>query len=284
MATRDRLVIRRIRFWTWARRLTAVSFLALLFLGRNHWFPWLKGSLTATSWFGAVPVVDPLSGLETALASRSVTTTVLAGAGAVALTAILLGRVFCGWVCPLGLVLDLSDALRGRLVRGLERLGVRIPQFTASQEIKYWLLALCLVLSAWSALPVFTAISPVNLVALAVVTTPGVEMTAVGLLMALELFSRRVFCRALCPLGALHALLGRFGRVRVRVARECSRQLACRQCTHDCPMGIRVLEDWVTPGRSSVADPECTRCGACADGCPGGVLGMGVRMTWPQES
>ena len=64
--------VRRFRRWTWARRVTAGAFLALLVLGALPWFPWVKGSMTATPWFGVVPLVDPLAALEVTLASRTV--------------------------------------------------------------------------------------------------------------------------------------------------------------------------------------------------------------------
>ena len=102
----NRLNPSRLLSWTTCRRLTAAGFLALLILGRYSWFPWLKGSLTATRVLDVVPLADPLSGLEVILASQSATSTLLLGMGATLLITLLLGRVFCGWLCPLGLALD----------------------------------------------------------------------------------------------------------------------------------------------------------------------------------
>jgi ferredoxin-type protein NapH len=269
---------RAVRWWTWAHRFTATAFLATLVLGRHAWFPWIKGSITSTRLAGVVPFVDPLSGLEVMLASRSATGMMLLGVGATVLIAALLGRVFCGWLCPLGLLLDFGDDLRGRLGSPQSRRKPVLPQFAISGELKYWLLALCLVLSTVTAVPVFTAVSPVNLVALAVVFGAGIEVSLIALLVVLEPFSRRLFCRGVCPLGAFYSLLGKWGVFRIRVRRQSACPRRCRGCSLSCPMGIRVLEDHLLAGKTTVDDPECTRCGACVDRCGDGVLRLGFRV------
>lgn len=269
---------RAVRWWTWTHRLTAAAFLVLLVLGRHSWFPWIKGSLTSTRLFGLVPFVDPLSGLEVMLASRSATLTLLIGVGATILIAALLGRVFCGWLCPLGLLLDLNDDLRERLNSWQSSRKPRLPQFDAPGELKYWLLALSVLLSTVAAIPVFTSLSPVNLVALALVFSPGIELSLIGLLVVLEHFSRRSFCRGVCPLGALHSLLGRYGLLRIRFRRRSACPRRCRRCSLSCPMGIRVLEDHLLAGKPAVDDPECTRCGTCIDKCGDNILHLGFRI------
>jgi len=268
---------RAVRRWTWTHRLTAGAFLGILVLGRHAWFPWIKGSLTSTRLFDVVPLVDPLSGLEVILASRSATLSLLIGVGATMLIAVVLGRVFCGWVCPLGLLLDLNDDLRERLHRWRSTRQPRLAQFGAPKELKYWLLALSILLSTVAAVPVFTTLSPVNLVALAVIFSPGIELSLIALLVVPEHFSRRLFCRGVCPLGAFHSLLGRYGFLRIRFRRQSACPRRCRRCSGSCPMGIRVLEDHLLVGKPAVDDPECTRCGTCIDGCRDDVLRLGFR-------
>jgi len=265
----ERSLTARIASWTWAHRVTAIVFLAVLVLGRQAWFPYLKGSLTATRLFALVPFVDPLSGLEVMLASGKMTTTLLIGMSAATLIAVLLGRVFCGWLCPLGLVLDLNDHVRQTLRRRWPRL---FPKLEIPKLCKYYLLGFCLILSTLCAVPVFTTISPINLTALAVIQGMRGFLVIAGVLIVLEFIFRRGFCRSLCPLGAFYSLLGRFAFLKIRIRRTGACRQPCRQCTLDCPMGIRIFEDHVSVGKRAVADPECTRCGACADTCPNGLL------------
>ncbi len=270
----------RLRRWTWARRATAAAFLALLALGRFEWFPWFKGATTATTLFGAVPLVDPLAALEVSLASMSLHATLLLGAAIPLAAAVLLGPVFCGWICPLGLVLDLNQELRRRLPRRLRRRlgrGGSLPRWT-----RHLALGLALGFSLAAGIPAFQLLSPINLLAWSVIFGLASALWVIALIAAAEWFAPHAWCRSLCPLGALYAGLGRFALLRVRVRSEHVARRRCRLCTLGCPMGIRVMEEHVVACRSALDHPDCTRCGDCIDACPEGVLRLGFAS--PRES
>jgi ferredoxin-type protein NapH len=260
--------------WAWARRLCAAGFATLLILGSYHGFPWVKGSMTATTIAGRLRLADPLATLEVALASRSAPTSLLLGAALLVGFAAILGRVFCGWVCPFGLVTDLNHAVRTRLQRLLGctpgRSASRIPAQT-----KYFLLGLALGISLIARLPAFQLISPINILVWSAVFARSPELWVIVGILLVEWASPRVWCRALCPLGALYSLIGHFGLLRVRISHDPTRKASCRQCTIRCPMGIRVMEDYVLANCLTVGDPECTRCGTCVDACPQGSLELG---------
>ncbi len=266
-----------IRWWTWARRICAGTFLALLVLGQFPWFPWFKGSTTSASLFGTLQLADPLAALEVTLAARRVETSLLLAAGLLVVLYALLGRAFCGWICPLGLLLDLNDGVRRRVRRLLERIGLRLPELRLPSKTKYFLLGLALGVSLMLSVPAFQIVSPINIFAWAVIFNPGPEWLLLIGIVVVEFFSRRLWCRALCPLGALYSLIGRFAPLRVRVNPEQAGAAHCADCTASCPMGIRVMEDYAEPAKPSVSDPECIRCGSCVDACPSGLLRLGVK-------
>jgi ferredoxin-type protein NapH len=270
-----RLLRRHFHRWTLARRTTALLFLALLVLGSFTWFPWMRGSASATVLFDAIPFVDPLAALEAAAASRTITWTTAIGAGLVIATAVVLGPAFCGWLCPLGLLLDVNQAVRERIVG---RTGRPVtPNPPPAPAARLAVLAAVLAFALVSAVPVFQVISPINLVVRAVVFASTGGLIAIGVLLAIEWIRPRVWCRALCPLGGLYGVIGRHGVLRVRVDRRHAARSPCRRCTSGCPMGIRVLEEVVARDRDWVDHPACTRCGACADACPRDVLRLGLR-------
>ncbi len=264
------------RKWTWAHRVTAAVFFALLILGREEWFPWLAGALSATRLFDVVTLVDPLAGLEVLVATLELSATALLGVGLLVVLWAVLGRAFCGWLCPVGFILDVNDDIRSGLRRLAQSHRVPWPQWSIPRQTKYWLLGAALAMSAIAGLPVFATISPINLVALGAVFQPGPETWALLSLPLLEYAFPRAFCRSLCPLGAFYALIGRRGILRMRVQPEANR-LQCRQCSVHCSMGLRVMEDYVLPGRGCVDAAECTRCGSCSDVCLGTVLRLGFR-------
>ena len=252
-------------------RLTAATFLLVILLQSSE-FNFFRGTPTAANWFGIVTLLDPLAGLEVTLATGAMTTTMLIGMGILIVTALLLGRVFCGWVCPVGLILELADSLHKRVRKHLhaKRSERHLPH-----SCKYWVLAICLFLSWFSSVPVFTSISPINLSTLTFLRLPALVVSLLGVLIVVELFVPRVFCRSLCPLGALYAVLGKVAPFKVRVVGQ--ERFRCKQCTSSCPMGIDVMGDYVMAGRQAVDSADCTRCGSCTDVCPGGTLQMTLR-------
>ncbi len=256
----------KLRHWTWAHRTTALAFLFWFALG--DWLPWwlFQGNWNAARWFGAVDVVDPLVAAETVLASRSISWELVLGVLPTVGAALVLGRVFCGWVCPLGVVLELGTVVTGRVRR-------RQPPRQLGRGWKYLLLGATLVGSAVAGMPLFAAISPINAPFVWRGDWLAVALAAVATLLVLELWFPRAFCRSLCPLGAFYSLLGRWALLRVRITGE--ERIGCLHCTRDCPMGIDVMRDHVLAGHTNVSDPECTRCGSCTDRCLGEILQLG---------
>jgi len=265
------------RRWVTARRLTAGVFLLALILGTFSWFPWFRGSTSGTLFLDIVPFTDPLAAIEILLASKTLHVQMLIGAGITAGFAVLAGPVFCGWVCPLGLVLDLNQSLRNfalRLMGKRHRKKHPVPT-TVPPIIRYGLLGIVFGFAVLAQIPLFQILSPINLLIRGIifVTVPGLILVAV--ILVVEYFQPRLWCRALCPLGALYSLLGRFGLLRVRVNSTLAGKTPCRQCSIRCPMGIRVMEEYTVNYKPSISNSACTRCGDCIDVCPKGVLRLG---------
>jgi polyferredoxin len=163
-----------------------------------------------------------------------------------AVLTLLLGRVWCGWVCPMGTVLTWTR-FRGALERG-ERLSHRW------WAVKYVLLLLILAAALLGLGPPVLDWMGENAV------TSG---TAITLLLAasvgLNYFADLFWCRYLCPLGGALALLSRISPMRRTVRDHCN---DCSVCVDACPMGC------VDPRRGFANDPGgCTVCIDCLPAC-----------------
>jgi len=181
-------------------------------------------------------------------------------------TAVLLKRGFCSWVCPFGL---LSEHLN-RLHRVLFRKNVKVPPWLdyPLRSLKYLLLAFFLwaiVLNMNAADLDYFIYSPYNMVADIKMLHFFTNITpfAFWVLMALVMLSilvRNFWCRYLCPYGALLGILSFLSILKVhRNVETCTN---CQKCTRTCPVDIRVHKT------TSVISDECHACLKCVAVCP----------------
>ncbi|MGN0038716.1 MAG: 4Fe-4S binding protein [Coriobacteriales bacterium] len=187
------------------------------------------------------------------------------------------GRFFCGYACAFGTVGDALFWLFAPL-----RKALRVPALNAApgwlqaalRMLKFVLLgaiALLCLGGAWGAVSGHSPWTAFGLIAGG--TFSGLDALGLGLLaciFVLQGLFERSFCRYLCPMGAVFALMpvlpfSQFKRVRGRCGLR-----PCNRCLHGCPMGIY-------PDADAGCSGECIACGKCAGACPlanVGVLGL----------
>jgi len=247
--------------------------------------------------------IDPLIGLSASLANRNATPT-LFWSLPLLLGTLVLGRFFCGWICPLGTTLD---AARLRSPNEQDR----ITNEGRWRRTKYLLLALLLAAAALGnttllaldplslltrsgAILVFPAIDHLFSAGADLALSLGVPLTAVldavslvrgtvlpidpglyalaplSLLMiaavvGLNAVAHRFWCRYLCPLGALLALASRWSLVK----RRASACLGCQRCVAGCRTGAIIEQG------QAVSVGECVLCLQCQHACPSRAISYG---------
>ena len=246
-----------------------VLFLLLPWL-HSKGFVGISGSLYALNVFG-VPFADPISTVQ-ALLGGMVPFSLWAGVTIVLLVALLFGRVFCGWLCPFGLLSEAAHTLRRRL------LPPKAEALTSSAPTAYrqWFrirTGLCLLgvtLAAWLGFPVLNSVSlPGELSLLSLQAHEGVGAVLVALalpvavLLAEAITGKRLWCRV-CPQAACLALAAACTHKGFGVAWNPSR------CT--CPRHARMCEAACSlqlPVRRNNGPPrsECVQCGDCVSAC-----------------
>lgn len=188
----------------------------------------------------------------------------------VALATFITGRVFCGWICPLGALNEFVSA-------GSRKLGIRQIQLPPSLDkymryLKYAILLLILVTTWKFGTLTFRDYDP--WVAWMHLTAGWSElgngMLILFGLLFVGLFIERFWCRYLCPLGAALAFISKFSLI--KVFREPSACINCGKCTTACPVGL-------TPDKDILQkDGECIACGKCFSACPvEGAMNSGVK-------
>jgi len=260
-------------------------------------------------WFTAYPLrsalppdifftTDPNIMIFTSISERLLLPGLLYSAAMLVLTFVL-GRFFCGWVCPLGAMTDAVNTFR-RWKNGLKEAANR-----KVRPIKYFLLALLLVSAvlgvqaAWIFDPLVIAARFISLNLIPAITflteklfiflmrdmhvrgpvydiyhvlktsVLGVKVFYFAnavviflyfiLIVGAALLVARIWCRALCPLGAIYSYIAGFSLLR-RVVVKCTN---CGLCVRDCRMGA--IKDG-----GSYLKRECILCMDCVYDCVAG--------------
>lgn len=182
------------------------------------------------------------------------------------------GRAFCGWVCPLGTVMDLVRSLA--FWRGKKKnQKLNRTRTGRNSRLRYFIFVAVLggsLLSIkWLGLldplvifsRAFTAFF-INLFNGRIAFERG-GLTYFSILflaiLAMEFWRPRFWCRHLCPQGALISLLSRYSLLNRRVSQSCNN---CALCRRACPMNA-------IPQDAHHTDySDCTFCLECESACP----------------
>ena len=260
------------------------GFLVLFF-----WVCWPYGSKQYAEAFGTREIVDaelflvldPLVSVSAAIAAKVLVWSLIA-AGGVMLVCTLLPRAFCGYVCPLGTLLDVFDWLIGRKGRPSGRWT----------HVRFLLLAIVLIAAGFGVLlSGFVAAIPVLTRAMLFVLAPAqtgflkgwylvppgnighvISILLVVLMFGLGLLGRRFWCSHVCPTGALLSLCSVLRLTERRVTSKC---VKCGRCVEACSFAA-INDDF------STRPLNCASCRTCSGICPTGAIEF--RWRWSRKS
>ena len=190
--------------------------------------------------------------------------------GIILLYAILLGRIICGFLCPFGLIQELLYKIKTPKLQK--------NRFTKILSYFKYVLLVFLV----GIVPLLYGLRNVPLPGFCKYVCPAgtiegafgllsnkVNESSLGMLGPLftwkfaitvsvvvgSVFIYRMFCRFLCPLGALYGIFNKFAILGIKLDKpSCTN---CGLCISKCKMDI-----------TEVGDHECINCGECVGVCP----------------
>ncbi|MDP2981991.1 MAG: 4Fe-4S binding protein [Candidatus Latescibacter sp.] len=276
-------------------------FLFFLFLFWRVSFPFTE-DLTKNFFFN----LDPLILFGLALSGSLVLTALLASLATVLVT-VFFGRIFCGWICPMGSVFDFfaryiperkkeKNYGKGKYKNGKYYLlsffvfgslfGLTFALFLDPMVFFFRVLTLNVYPPAVYAANFFLdlirpAALSLGFIKLSMLSfqQPVFDLALFSLLLflgAVGLISleRRFWCRNICPLGALLSLLARFSPWGRKVSDACSE---CSKCAKACPMNA-IAETY-----TETSAHECIQCERCETVCPVDAISFGFQAPGEQK-
>lgn len=260
--------------WLILRRVSQFVILGLFLVGPllGTWI--VKGNLTSSLTLGVLPLSDPFVLLQSALSGHVLASTALTGAAIVLIFyAIVGGRAYCSFVCPMNVVTDAALWVAKRL---------NLPKgWQPSRDTRFWVLGAVLVSAPLTGVMAWELLNPVTMLHRGLVYGGSFVWTVALAIFIFDLvLSRRGWCGHLCPMGAFYGLVGRASVARVSAVkrRDCN---DCMDCFAVCPEphvitpALRGADNGVGP---VILSGDCTNCGRCIDVCAKDVFRFDVRF------
>ncbi|MGL4485152.1 MAG: 4Fe-4S binding protein [Anaerovoracaceae bacterium] len=187
--------------------------------------------------------------------------------GLMLLSVILLGRIFCGFMCGFSAVGDWFSLAGEKVFKVNGKPGEKLDGIL--KYLKYLvLLAIIGIIwignltffNTWDPWMAFGAIWALPPDFQFVISNAVIGAILFVIFMVGSLFIERFFCRYFCPLGAIYSIISKLSFGKIYKPREkCG---SCRVCSDKCSMGINLSK------YDTVKSGECIFCMNCINYCP----------------
>lgn len=188
------------------------------------------------------------------------------------LGSVFFGRIFCGWLCPMG---------------GLQECLCSVNEKTPKQGWRNYIKIAIWIVWIAAVIVCFVFRKQEITIDFFYMTDHGISITEIYnyviyygviflVLIPAVLFGKRVFCHYFCWMAPFMIIGIKIRQVlhlpglHVRLEeKEC---ISCGKCNKSCPMGLNVVE--LGKGSHDLGT-ECIQCGSCVDHCPKKALSYG---------
>lgn len=217
--------------------------------------------------------------------------------GVIILIGAIIGRAFCGWVCPFGLIQEALWRIAGKknkikfdlsyvqdailllviftvILKGLVTvaiLSIQLPIYGKIIDETFYEGPFC----AFCPSATFLIILPSKMLEVALTgeisLTPWaiLRLSILAFFIAASLFTPRPFCRWICPLGVL---MGYFNKISLlTIKRDPTKCIKCDKCLRNCPMKINIIE------YETITSKKCIKCLSCVNVCHKKALSVSIK-------
>ncbi len=240
----------------------------------------LEGTLNGSRFLG-FHMIDIFSTMQLYLATYQLPINMIIGTVTIILLYLFVGgRSYCAWVCPYGLLSEIGEKIHNTLVN-----KKIIKSRTFDNRIRHFFWLIFLVLSFTSGYLVFETFNVVGILSRFIAYGWSVALSWVLAVLLIEIFfSRRAWCKYICPIGTTYGYIGRISATRIKWNDNCDHCMVC----HDVCFENQVLE--ITKAKYDkqreekniteefIVGADCTLCGRCIDVCHADALEFDFRL------
>jgi ferredoxin-type protein NapH len=255
------------RFWRW---LSVILINIAFFLSFHIDIQLLEGTMNGSRLLG-FHLIDLFTAIETWVATHEIHTNMIIGSVTIAVFYLLVGgKSFCAWACPYGILSEIGEYWHQKLVR---KKVIKSREWNPNIRFAFW--AVFLVVTFLDTFLVFEVINPIGILSRFIVYGWSLATVWVVVILIFEVFySRRAWCKYICPVGTTYNLLGWVSATRVQWDMDkCDH---CGACLDACfePHVIEFIKPKYDRERKEkgvtkqiVVNGDCTLCGRCFDVC-----------------
>ncbi|MCL2715025.1 MAG: NapH/MauN family ferredoxin-type protein [Alphaproteobacteria bacterium] len=254
--------------WRIARWISILLVAALFAF--SYWFDMkvVVGALTASQFMG-IHLADLNASIQLILADKHLAWNHMLGISLIFVAYLIFGgRSFCSWVCPYHLLSELAEMLHLKLAA--KKL---VRDHDLDRRLRPVMFAVLALIAFVCGYPLFESVSPVGILSRALTYGLIVGLIWVALLLVVEVvWSRRMWCRYVCPVGLVYGVVGTVTPLRVLYdAEKCLHEGKCR---HVClvPHVLDMTKLGFARDPRTPIGADCTRCSMCIEVCPTGAL------------
>jgi len=255
------------RAWRW---ISIILINLAFFLSFFIDIQFLEGTLNGSRLLG-FHLIDPFTALEIFAATHHFHTNVIIGSVTLIVFYLLFGgKSYCSWVCPYGLLSEIGEHIHMILIR---KHIIKERKFNPNIRFVFWIIFL--VAALVDGYLVFEIINPIGILSRFIVYGWSLAIVYVVVVLAIEIFySRRAWCKYVCPVGTTYNFLGWITTTKIKWdLNKCDH---CAACLIVCPEE-HVLK-FISPKYDKkriekndmthfVINGDCTLCGRCLDVC-----------------
>jgi ferredoxin-type protein NapH len=224
------------------------------------------GNLYSITIFG-IDIVDPAMALQTTLLSREFIEVLIIGIILPVVLALILGKVFCSWMCPFNTLSEYWQSLTNKIFSNrFKKVKSQVLEINPNPWI-YWR-----ILIFFFALTVILDFPLVSFLSAPGIISAEISHYIMGMGLGLEIFIvlgiifiegiifKRYWCKYVCPVGGVLSVFRTPKTLRINHNEgACSCAANAEPCSRSCPLDL-------SPKRDNLY-PYCYNCGLCIKTC-----------------